>query len=419
MKKRISITAGLLAAATIVSATEFEGYTLEESRAFHAEWNLDNWDEGGPLMRYVMLHMTEFWNHMTIDRAGPIRELPLSLRKDVASFPATVDGKHVPLSEYVANSTVDGAIVVHKGRVVFEAYPRMLPTDKHNYMSISKGLIATLIAKLVDRGRLDDARPVDSYLPELVDSDWAGVPIRDILDMASGIGCLETDPDSYHNPDHCYYQFDASLGWVRPTDKTPDSTYEHVASLTAHRPSGEAFEYTSPDTFVLGWLVERLTGRSIAANLSKEIWQPMGAEADGLIIAPRNGVPIVHGGISSTLRDVARFGLLFTPSGRSGEKPVISDAYLDKIQNGGRPAIFNAAREEPEMVNGEAPRHNSYQWDFVMEDGDFFKGGFGGQGLYISPSRDLVIAFFGAFDEKRVGHEMIDISRQLSLSGLF
>jgi len=54
-----------------------------------------------------------------------------------------------------------------------------------------------------------------------------------------------------------------------------------------------------------------------------------------------------------------------------------------------------------------------------MNDGDFFKSGFGGQGLYISPSRDLVIAFFGTFDEEEKGHEMTRIARQLAKSGLF
>ena len=146
----------------------------------------------------------------------------------------------------------------------------------------------------------------------------------------------------------------------------------------------------------------------------------MGAESDGIIAAPRRGVPIAHGGISSTLRDMARFGLLFTPSGRDGMQPVISDSYLSKIQTGGRPAIFNADREDnPRKVDGEPARHNTYQWDFVMQDGDFFKGGFGGQGLYVSPSRDLVIAFFGTFDENGDGHEMTRIARQLAKSGLF
>ena len=75
--------------------------------------------------------------------------------------------------------------------------------------------------------------------------------------------------------------------------------------------------------------------------------------------------------------------------------------------------------EKSGYVDGEPARHNSYQWEFVMDDGDFFKGGYGGQGLYISPSRDLVVAFFGTFDENRKGHEMTRIARQLAKSGLF
>ena len=90
---------------------------------------------------------------------------------------------------------------------------------------------------------------------------------------------------------------------------------------------------------------------------------------------------------------------MFTPSGRQSVKPVISDRYLEKIQKGGRPEIFRAMYgEKSGYVDGEPARHNSYQWDFVMDDGDFFKGGFAGQGLYISPSRNVVMVFFGTGD---------------------
>jgi CubicO group peptidase (beta-lactamase class C family) len=50
----------------------------------------------------------------------------------------------------------------------------------------------------------------------------------------------------------------------------------------------------------------------------------------------------------------------------------------------------------------DPPRHNTYQWDFVMPDGDFFKGGHNGQGLYISPERDVVVAFFGSGDDPSI-----------------
>ncbi len=238
--------------------------------------------------------------------------------------------------------------------------------------------------------------------------------------MSSGIGCLEGEEGAYDNPDRCYYQYEASLGWLRATEATLDSPFAYMETLEAHRPAGEAFEYTSPNTFILGWIAESISGQPYADMISTEIWQKMGAEADGIIVAPRRGVPIASGGISSTLRDMARFGLLFTPSGRAGVQPIISDAYLKKIQEGGRPEIFVAdGDEEKKRIDGELPRHNTYQWDFVMQDGDFFKGGFGGQGLYVSPSRDLVIAFFGSFDENGKGHEMTRIARQLAKSGMF
>jgi hypothetical protein len=37
-----------------------------------------------------------------------------------------------------------------------------------------------------------------------------------------------------------------------------------------------------------------------------------------------------------------------------------------------------------------------------MPDGDFFKAGHNGQGLYISPERDVAVAFFGSGDDSSI-----------------
>jgi CubicO group peptidase (beta-lactamase class C family) len=412
----------MLAAAGLPAAEEgFRGYSLAEATRYRNEWTIDNWDDGGALMRYVFLNMPEFWNHSLVHRGGSVRQLPVNLRDDVAAFVTRTRDGSLPLAEYVRNSTVNGAIVLHRGAVVFESYPRMRPQDKHILMSVSKALTATLIAVLEDRGQVDTGRAIDSYLPALGHSGWKGVPVLDVLDMASGIGCLEGEDGAYDDPARCYYQYEASLGWLRPTAATADDTHEFIASLASHRPAGEAYEYTSPDTFVLGWLAEQVTGLGYAELVSREIWQRAGAESDALIAAPRRGVAVVHAGLSATLRDVARFGLLFTPSGRGGVTPVVSDAYLRKIRKNGRPGIFRVATgPESGRLDGEPARHSTYQWDYVMADGDFYKGGYGGQGLYISPSRDLVVAFFGSFEK---GYEdqnqMPEVARQLAKSGLF
>ncbi|MGI9204329.1 MAG: serine hydrolase domain-containing protein [Woeseiaceae bacterium] len=417
--KKVLLLLGMFAYSG-TAMSEDAGYSLEEATAFRLSWTMDNWDNGGPLMRYVFLNMPEFWNHSIISRGGNVRELPENLRPAVSRFITTTDVGRKSLNDYVQTSTVNGAIVVHQGQIVYEAYPRMRRDDKHLYMSVSKAHAATAIAILEDRELIDVSKTVGRYLPALRESGWGNVAVRDVLDMASGIGCLEGEEGAYSNPERCYYQYEASLGWLRASENTMDSPFEFMATLESHRPAGEAFECTSPNTFILGWLAESISGRPYADLISTEIWKKMGAESDGIIAAPRRGVPIASGGISSTLRDMARFGLLFTPSGRKGVQPVISDAYLENIQKGGRPEIFDAADDgDDREVDGEQPRHNSYQWDVVMNDGDFFKGGFGGQGLYISPARDLVIAFFGTFDADENGHEMTRIARQLAKSGLF
>ena len=418
--KKLMVTVLCTFVLTIRAEAQERVYTLAEAAEFHSQWNLDNWDDGGPLMRYVFLNMPEFFNHSIIPRGGLVRPLEKALRPEVARFITTTGAGKKSLQDYTKESTVDGALVLHKGKIVFESYPRMRNVDLHLYMSVSKVLASTLIALLEDRGKIDVLKPVDAYIPALAHSGWARVPVRDVLDMASGIGCLELEAGAYSNPATCYYQFEASLGWQRPTAATLDNTFEFIKGLTSHRPPGEAYEYTSVDTFMLGWLAEVVTGRKYSDLLSTEIWQKMGAESAAVISASRRGVPIAHGGVSSTLRDMARFGLLFTPTGRAGKNPLISGRYLANIQKRGRPDVFRAAPDETfKYVDGEPARHNSYQWDFVMNDGDFFKSGFGGQGLYISPSRDLVIVFFGVLDENGKRNEMTRVARQLAKSDLF
>ncbi len=97
------------------------------------------------------------------------------------------------------------------GRIVFEAYPRMLPTDRHIWFSVSKTMVSTAIAILEDRGRIDVSRPIDSYLKPLAGTAWEGIPVIDILDMASGVDC----PEVLHEPDSCFWAFYDAFGWPK------------------------------------------------------------------------------------------------------------------------------------------------------------------------------------------------------------
>lgn len=400
------------------------GLSASDAMEHHRQTTLGNWSDPGEPMDYAFLHMPEFFTHAFIHRSGPISQIAEDLQADVSRH--TVDSHlgEIALDEYVEAGPVNGAVVVHQGKVVYERYPRMRDFEKHLYMSVSKVFASTVVALLEERGQVDVGQPVEQYISELAGSGWEGVSVRDVLDMTSGIAALESDGENvYADPSTLYYQYEASLDWLAKTPETLESTYDYVATLNRHREPGEAFEYTSLNTFVLSWLCERLIGLPYNEILTAEIWSKLGAESDALISVSSLNAPASHGGISATLRDTARFGLLFTPSWNVvSQQRIVTDAYLHNIQQTGRPEIFDKAGAGKGMIDrlrGERPRHNSYQWDWVMDDGDFFKGGYGGQGLYISPSRDLVIAFFGTQTHAGQNNDMPYIARQLGKSGLF
>lgn len=400
-----------------------QGWTHQDMQRFHRQVDQINWQFGGENMHYNFLHRTEFLPHAVVYRRGDIRPLSNALRSDLPVFVVESRFGRMQLQDYIDRAPVNGILMLQHGQVVFERYPRMRAFDRHLLMSVTKVFVSLLIALLESRGLLDVSQPVERYLPVLIGSGWENTSIQDVLDMASGIDAPEVD-EGFTNPDHPYYQFEASLGWLPKDNRTYSSTYEYVASLKRKGLPGQQFEYTSLNTFILAWLAESLTGLPLNEILSQEIWGSMGAEADGLLAVSGFGAPAAHAGLCATLHDVARFGLLFTPAGRAGQAiNIVPDAFLEKIQIGGRPALFDHGPTGTvflRKLHGEHPSHNVDQWDYVMEDGDFFKDGYGGQGLYISPARDLVVAYFGTpADEAMETHELEWITRQMINAKLF
>jgi CubicO group peptidase (beta-lactamase class C family) len=390
-----------------INSTAKNGYSWHETLWYHSDFNHDGWDIAhDENQRFVHLNSPQFFPHAWIHRKGYVSELEVAPRPKIHKTKATTVTGKMTLDEWLANTSVDGYLVIHKGIVIFEAYPRMRPFDKHHWWSTSKCVTGTLVAMLEEEGKVDVSQPVETYIPRLKGTAWAGVPVIDVLDMASGTAGLEADdPNAYTDHNSLYNRYEASIGNRPKTPMTLESTYEYVALLPRHRTNGEAYEYTSVNTFVCAWLVETITGNPLAEVISERIWQKMGAESDALIMMSRFGAPH-NSSINSTLRDLGRYGMLFTPSwGVVAKEQVISDAYLKKIQTGGRPEIFAKAAAGEAMnqfFEGERPRHNTYQWDLVMEDGDFLKAGHSGQGVYISPSRDVVVAFFGTGDNSTI-----------------
>ncbi len=184
---------------------------------------------------------------------------------------------------------------------------------------------------------------------------------------------------------------------------------------------GIKFEYGSPTTQVLVYLAEAVTGERWAQFVDKRIWSKLGAEGPLLVHTTPDGVAIAHGVISSRLRDMARFGMLYTPSwDKVASALVVTPQILERIRKSVRSREFyRNGFDGPAFVsrlNDDTIISNSRQWDAVWPDGDLWKSGLMSQGIYVSPARDLVIGFFSTNAPDDSIHRYL---RPIAISGLF
>lgn len=410
--RQIFIAAQCLAVTSLIAASSIagewteadnivrpeKGYTLNQMLRAHQLFDLSDWNvTGGDASRSYYLNLSRFFPVARIARKGQVSLLRVEPNPAIGNTLASTSEGKMTLDEWT-DGFLDGVLVVLDGKIIYERYPRMRQTDSHVWWSVSKSVAGTMIGLLEQEGLIDVNKPIDTYIPELARTDWAGVPVIDVLDHASGMSGLEADdPDAYTNPDSPYGRFEASLGSQTSTPNTPASTYDYVASLKRQKPSGEKFEYTSVNTFMVGWLAERVSNKPYADLIQERIWQKMGADADAGVVVSRVGASGSHGMITSTLRDMARYGMLFTDRwDHVSEERIIPKELVERIQTQGRPALFSTGLIAPKIAEylGEMPNHETRQWDFVLKDGDFGKSGFHGQTLYVSPSKNLVVVSF-------------------------
>jgi CubicO group peptidase (beta-lactamase class C family) len=380
----------LMAMAAVVLANDTRAEDAKPASSMRAQVTVANWDKGGALSRWVYTHISEVFPAAVVRRGGAVVDLPQQLRPEIGGLKLkNDDGSEQTLDQYVNNGAVDGCIVLHAGNIVYEKYPTIQPADLHLIYSVSKAFVLTALAILEDEGKIDLQKPVENFLPELKGSTWAGIRLRDIADMRSGMEGNETGNDAYRSPAHKQFQLEATLGWQpRTAPNLPEAVRRgdllaFLGTLKREHKPGETWAYTSSNTAVIAEVISRVTGKSLAGTISELIWSRIGAEHDALLAENERGFPVAHAGMAATLRDLARFGLLFTKNPAPGQRNVISEQMLKRT--------FTS--------RGGADEHGTlpliYQWDMLSDQGELAKGGWAGQLLYINRDKDVVVAYSG------------------------
>ncbi|MBY6189684.1 beta-lactamase family protein [Microbulbifer agarilyticus] len=373
------------------------GYSLSDAQRLHDAWTLEkflNITESGA---YSYFHLSEFLPHAVISRDGPVAELAQARSQIVGNTSLSADTKNIRFEDMITSpdSPVQGVMVVKKGKVVYEMYPGMRRTDRHAWMSNAKVFAGLLIAMLEEEGKIDVQKTVSDYLVEAKKTAWAYIKVIDILNMQTGLD-LEENPASRsgNTPYNVFVRAEVGLPAPDGTTYTHNQALYKIPKL---REPGERFEYSSANTQMLGLIIEAVTQKRLAELISEKIWIKSGMEGDASLGLSPQGNGIIHGLISSRLSDMARFGMLFTPSWKQiSKEQIVSDAVIKKMQTSGISDNFLKGSLGPRLTEEfrEQPLSNTYQWDAVFKDGDLYKSGMNGQGLYVSPATNTVVAWF-------------------------
>ena len=324
--------------------------------------------------------------------ALPVAATPLG---DVAV--SAGDGGMLDFAGFLDATDTDGLVVLKDGAVIAEHYANgMTAASPHIFMSVSKSVLGLIAGILADQGVLDLAAPVERVIPEVAATAFAGASLQQLLDMRVGI---DFDED-YLTTEGPIIAYRKATNWNPLAAGEQASDLRHfLTSLTAKDGRhGGNFRYVSPNTDLLGWVIERASGARYADLLSELLWQPMGAARSAQITVDRLGAPRVAGGVCTSTRDLALLGQLLAQDGAIGSRQIIPPAWIADITYAGAVDAW-AAGSFASMFKGREMHYRS-KW-YVERPGAIggsllFGIGVHGQNLFVDVDRHLVIAKFSS-----------------------
>jgi CubicO group peptidase (beta-lactamase class C family) len=289
--------------------------------------------------------------------------------------PRFADGS--TLGTYMAAHHVAGIMVVQDGRVRLEHYGLgVTPDTRWTSFSVAKSFTSTLVGAALRDGfihSLDDK--VTRYIPELAAGAYRDVTVRQLLTMTSGVRW---------NEDYADPRSDVAMMYEGARQPGLPLLVTYMAPLPREFAPGERWVYKTGETDLIGILVARASGKTLAAYLSEKIWKPYGMASDALWLKDEiDGTEAGGSGVSATLADYARLGQFLLDGGVANGRPVLADGW-----------IADATHKHADI--GVTGRGYGYQW-WTYDNGAFAGIGIFGQLLYVDPSRHLVIVQMAAW----------------------
>ena len=313
-------------------------------------------------------------------RGGPVPALVVATEA-ARTIPAAVLDQAV---EAAAKTEAYSLLVWQGGALQLEKYwPGHDAKSFTSTQSMHKSVLAILVGIAIEQGLIksvDD--PTANYIEEWAGDERRHITIRQMLQQSSGI-------DFPGFP----AVIDMTIG-----DNLAQITFEQGVLA----PPGTQFDYTNINPEVLGILLERVSGMSYAEYLSKNLWQHLSDDdATVLLDMETTRTPRTFCCLDTTARAWLRLGLLHLDHGRVGQRQVVPEQWMRDIitpsarnPNYGYLTWLGSTYEKERRYNRKSAATAFHSEPFAAPDVIYFDG-FGGQRVYIVPSKQLVIVTTG------------------------
>jgi CubicO group peptidase (beta-lactamase class C family) len=255
-------------------------------------------------------------------------------------------------------------MLVRHGKVIAEGWwAPYTPGDMHNMYSVTKSFNSTAVGMAVEEGLLSVDDLVTSFFPDLVPAAPAPafqtMTVKNLLTMASG-----------HTQDPLDSMRAAPGGqWTKA-----------FLESTVQAAPGSTFFYNSGAAYVLGSIVQKVTGQTVEEYLTPRLFEPLGISNFLWGMSPE-GVNLTEGGLAITTEELAKFGLLYLQRGQWNGEQIVSeqwatDATSKQISTGADNGNWNFG----------------YGYQFWRNTVGYRADGSLGQFSFVLPDQDLVLA---------------------------
>lgn len=285
----------------------------------------------------------------------------------------TFEDQKFSIEDFIDTFKVAGLIVVRDGVVLYEDYNYgNNESTRWVSFSVTKSITSMLLGAAIEDGFIASVEEkVTTYLPQLKNSKYQNVSIKEVLQMSSGIDWNEdyTDPNS-----------DVNIAGAMNSL----TLYNHLNKLDKAASPGTKFNYNTGETNLIGGIVRAAIGNNLSSYLEQKIWKPFGMEYDAYWAIDSDFEQELGGCcLNATLRDYARIGIFAMNNGelRDGTKSLPVGWMKDSTT----PSKHFPYYGYQWWLDG--PGYESYAADGVF-----------GQYIWIDPSTRTVIAMHGARD---------------------